>query len=94
VVRNIASYIASTSSGQAGQALSNGRRSKKRSPGVAAIRSTWTMEKRLIPDACKRLVHQQVGEHFAPFAGVSHVRQIETPVRHVRKSLKAVFEKR
>jgi len=56
--------------------------------------STWRMEKRLIPDGVKRFFHRQVAEDFAPLAGVPHVRQIETPVSHVCKSRKAVFEKR
>ncbi len=70
------------------------RRIQNLSRGMATICSTWRMEKRPISDGGECLLHWKTGEHFAPLAGVSHVRQIETPVRHVCKSRKAVFEKR
>jgi hypothetical protein len=64
-----------------------------------AIRATndelaWRMEKRLVPNLGKCLFHRHIAEHFAPLAGVAHVRKIETAVGHVCKSRKAVFKKR
>ena len=66
---------------------------------ISEIRHTsdelsWGMEKRLIPDGVKCLLHRQITKHFPPLAGVAHVCQIEPAVRHVCKSRKAILKKR
>jgi len=77
-----------------GPSEARGQRPQNGGLGVATNCSTWRMEKGLIPDGGKCLFHRQISEYFPPFSGVSHIRQIETSVRHVCKSRKAVFEKR
>ena len=51
------------------------------------------MEKRLLADGIKRLLHRQIAKRSPPLAGVAHVGQIEPAVRHVCNSRKAILKK-